>query len=84
MASDTRVFSYSSQTFFQIGCFSRLKPQTDRLEKTLLAQRLCPWRAVVMILILQHNNSVVSRQSIGEIAGTSGIQPNEFQAAFKK
>jgi hypothetical protein len=36
-----------------------------------------------MILILQHNNSVVSRQSIGEIAGTSGIQPNEFQAAFK-
>jgi hypothetical protein len=30
-----------------------------------------------------HNNSVVSRQSIGEITGTSGIQPNEFQAAFK-
>jgi hypothetical protein len=30
-----------------------------------------------------HNNSVVSRQSISEIAGTSGIQPNKFQAAFK-
>jgi hypothetical protein len=30
-----------------------------------------------------YNNSVVSRQSIGEIAGTSGIQSNEFQAAFK-
>jgi hypothetical protein len=30
-----------------------------------------------------HNNSVVSRQSIGEIAGPSGIQSNEFQAAFK-
>jgi hypothetical protein len=28
------------QTFFQIGCFSHLKPQTDRLEKQLLAQRL--------------------------------------------
>jgi hypothetical protein len=30
-----------------------------------------------------HNKSVVSRQSIGEIAGTYGIQSNEFKAAFK-
>jgi hypothetical protein len=30
-----------------------------------------------------HNNSVMFRQSIGEIVGTSGVQSSEFQAAFK-
>jgi hypothetical protein len=42
------------QTFFQIGCFRGLKPQTNRLKKSLLTQHLWLWEMVVMMLILPH------------------------------
>jgi hypothetical protein len=48
-------FSHWTQTFFQFGCSNRLKPQTDRLHKSLLLnQNLWLWEMVVMMLILPH------------------------------
>jgi hypothetical protein len=84
MTSETLVFSHWIQTFFQIGCFSRLKPQTDRLQKSFLT--LTP-----MVVgngsddadSPPYKNSWVSTQSAGEIAETSSIQSNKHEAAFK-
>jgi hypothetical protein len=40
MTSETLRSSYWIQTFFQIGCFSHRKPQTDLLQKSLLTQHM--------------------------------------------
>jgi hypothetical protein len=74
MTSETLGSSHWIQTFFQIGYFSHRKPQTDRLQKSLLTQHMAVENVCDDADFPPYKNSGVSIQSADEISGTSGIQ----------
>jgi hypothetical protein len=81
MTSETLGSSHWVQTFFQIGCFSHWKQQTDRLQKSLLTQHIWLSEMFLMMLIFPHvriqgcpHSLLVKSQELPEFSQT-GMKP---------
>jgi hypothetical protein len=83
MTSETLGYSHRVQPFFVIRSSSHLKPQTDRLQKALIAQNLRLWELVVQMLVLPHTRIQGCPDSLLVKSQILPALSKKHEAAFK-